>query len=239
MDTISVASGNTYTYTPLLQQTTPMAIYAATTNTSTNCEEPRALHSFTVGVVPQPKLDLVNSGPFVGCADGQPRYVNVFTSVNIFADSLSNTVIGNTSSWWDLGSYYNMNTPDTITVWIEGQGYIGPTNSIPCESIRYPVRFILNNCSVTSISESSMISNTFKIYPNPANDVMTINYDGLTETNASIEITNAVGQIILKQDVANETLKNITVSNLSNGIYFVQLKQNGKSIATKKLVINK
>lgn len=238
-DTISVASGNTYTYTPLLQQTTPMAIYASTTNTSTSCEEPRALHSFTVGVVPQPKLDSINSGPFVGCADGQPRYLNVFTNVNIFPDSLSNTIIGNTSSWWDLGSYYNMNTPDTITVWIEALGYIGPTNSIPCESIRYPVHFILINCNVTSISESSMISNTFKIYPNPANDVITINYDGLTEINSSIEITNTVGQIIMKQDVANETLKNINVSNLSNGIYFVQLKQNGKSIATKKLVINK
>ncbi len=238
-DTISVASGNTYTYSPLLQQTTPMAIYASTTNTSTSCEEPRALHSFTVGVVPKPILDSINSGPFVGCADGQPRYVNVFTSVKIFGDSLSSTEIGSTSSWWDLGSQYNMNTPDTITVWIEGQGYIGPTNSIPCESIRYPVRFILINCNVTSISESSMISNTFKIYPNPANDVITINYDGLNETNSSIEITNTVGQIIMKQDVANETLKNITISNLSNGIYFVLLKQNGKSIATKKLVINK
>ncbi len=92
----------------------------------------------------------------------------------------------------------------------------------------------------TSINNISSNQNLMlQIYPNPANDVITINYDGLNETNSSIEITNTVGKIIMIQDVANETLKNINVSNLSNGIYFVQLKQNGKSIATKKLVINK
>lgn len=92
----------------------------------------------------------------------------------------------------------------------------------------------------TSINNISSNQNLMlQIYPNPANDFITINFDGLTETNSSIEITNTVGQIIMKQYVTNETLKNINVSNLSNGIYFVQLKQNGKSIATKKLVINK
>lgn len=96
------------------------------------------------------------------------------------------------------------------------------------------------NCGVTTgVTVVNSAKFDFSIYPNPANDVITINYDGLNEANSSIEITNTVGQIIMKQDVANETLKNINVSNLSNGIYYVQLKQNGKSIATKKLVINK
>ncbi|MCC6181269.1 MAG: T9SS type A sorting domain-containing protein, partial [Bacteroidia bacterium] len=241
-DTIPVASGNTYSYTPVLQQTTAMAIYAATTNTVTGCEDPRAVHSFTVGVIPQTYIDSTQSGPFVGCANGQSRYVQVITPLNLFAkiypDSLSNTQIGFTNSWWDLGSHYDLTIPDTITVWIETEGTIGQP-SIPCGSIRFPLTFILNDCSVTAISESSINSNVFKIYPNPANDVITINYDGLKETNSSIEIINTVGQTLIKQDVANETSQNINVSNLSNGIYFVQIKQNGKSIATKKLVINK
>jgi hypothetical protein len=218
MDTIPLTSGNTYTYTPLLQQTTPMAIYAATTNTLTGCEEPRALHSFTVGVVPQPQLDLNPgaTGPLVGCADGQPRYLNVFTSVKIFADSLSITEIGSTSSWWDLGSHYNMSTPDTITVWIEGQGYIGPTNSIPCESIRYPVSFILNDCSI-GINEDTDLSSMLKVYPNPVKNILSIE----SKLSSTISIVNLLGTIVGTTEV-NFGNNKLDVSNLAPGVYFIQ-----------------
>lgn len=215
-DTIPVASGNSYTYTPLLQQTTAMAIYASTTNTLTGCEEPRALHSFTVGVVPQPILDSINSGPFVGCADGQPRYLTVSNNVNIFADSLSSTVIGNTSSWWDLGSYYNMSTPDTITIWIERLGYIGLTNSVPCESIRYPVSFILNDCSI-GINENADLSTIIKVYPNPVKNILSIE----SKISSSMSVVNLLGTVVSTAEINFGTNK-LDVSNLTSGVYFIK-----------------
>jgi len=90
----------------------------------------------------------------------------------------------------------------------------------------------------TDVSSFEKINNEFIIYPNPASDNITINFESLTIAYSTIEVINTVGQIILKEETKNELSKNLSLSNLSNGIYFVQLKQNGKPIYTKKLVIN-
>lgn len=57
-------------------------------------------------------------------------------------------------------------------------------------------------------NESSII-----IYPNPANDIIHFN-----KKLTHIEITNSMGQLVLKQ---NESADNINVSHLTNGLYFL------------------
>ncbi len=74
----------------------------------------------------------------------------------------------------------------------------------------------------------------YRIYPNPAKDILTIEGENIQ----SIEITNELGQIILRKEYidANNQI-DINICNLSSGIYFVRILANEKS-AIEKLIIN-
>ena len=73
---------------------------------------------------------------------------------------------------------------------------------------------------------------SFIIYPNPAQDILRV--EGIWETNASIQIYDSLGKIVLSQSLQEE----ISISNLSNGIYYVKFISDIK-ISTEKLVIRR
>ncbi|MBW6480577.1 MAG: T9SS type A sorting domain-containing protein [Bacteroidales bacterium] len=88
-------------------------------------------------------------------------------------------------------------------------------------------------CSTTQVDD---INNKeyYRIYPNPANDIFTVEGKNIQ----SIEITNELGQIILRKEYndANNQI-DVNISNLSSGIYFVRILANEKT-AIEKLIIN-
>jgi hypothetical protein len=74
--------------------------------------------------------------------------------------------------------------------------------------------------STVSVDESINSSNTFRIYPNPAGDYITIDiYENYIE-NSTLNIYNTLGSLI-KTETLNQNKKSINVSELSNGLYFV------------------
>lgn len=78
--------------------------------------------------------------------------------------------------------------------------------------------------------------NKYQVYPNPANDIITI----LSETpqNAIIELYTANGQKLKSRALSSkENQVQLSVSNLKSGLYFVRITSNLKTI-TKKISIN-
>lgn len=76
------------------------------------------------------------------------------------------------------------------------------------------------NLTNTSLSVSENVkSNELNMYPNPASDIL--NIDGLSSGNASYEIYTATGQKAAEGKVSGNT---ITISRLTKGVYFLQLK---------------
>ncbi len=73
------------------------------------------------------------------------------------------------------------------------------------------------------------------VYPNPAKDNLTVSIANVD--NASINIINALGQVVLSVSKATET-NSINTSNLTTGVYFVTVT-NGSQKSTQKLVIEK
>jgi hypothetical protein len=67
------------------------------------------------------------------------------------------------------------------------------------------------------------------VYPNPANNVVTIE----NAENAQITIVNMVGQVVASQ-VANSNRESINISDLSNGTYVIRI-ENGNEVSTQKL----
>jgi aminopeptidase YwaD len=84
-------------------------------------------------------------------------------------------------------------------------------------------------CNATSINETISNTKTISIFPNPANTE--INIDLPSNGSAQIEISNAMGQVIIKDQNKNK----IDISNLTNGLYFISVKQ-GQQSYTQKLI---
>ncbi|HRG57515.1 MAG TPA: T9SS type A sorting domain-containing protein [Bacteroidia bacterium] len=97
------------------------------------------------------------------------------------------------------------------------------------------VRF---NATPTSISEINATPKLNSIYPNPANNNVTVNF-ALNQGQASLELKNLLGQVQrIIPVVAGSKSTNLNVADLPSGIYFVTLKSNGNIIDTKRLMVN-
>lgn len=85
--------------------------------------------------------------------------------------------------------------------------------------------------SPTGLSEIPS-AETFNIYPNPVNDVANIILNSLTE-NAEVSVLNITGQEVYKTFVPKDTNQGmfaINTSSLSNGLYFIKVVCNGKTL---------
>jgi type IX secretion system substrate protein len=79
------------------------------------------------------------------------------------------------------------------------------------------------------------------MYPNPASDFVQLRLAEPGINEYRIEIYDQVGKLI-KQEIwnGNEEIKNITLSSIKSGIYFIRLKdEDGLTRSLKKLVIIK
>ncbi|MEJ6734092.1 MAG: T9SS type A sorting domain-containing protein [Flavobacteriales bacterium] len=99
------------------------------------------------------------------------------------------------------------------------------------------VKDFTNISTSTSINENK--NTLFNVYPNPAYDMINIEFDSQFEKeNATISISNMLGKevIALNNIISNNT--SIDISSLKNGIYFVNTSVKG-NISTEKIVILK
>lgn len=95
-------------------------------------------------------------------------------------------------------------------------------------------------CTVPIIVGIKDLNNTlpsFAIYPNPASETIMVSSGNLVLNNTRLTISNSIGQIVYADDFTNE--QQVNISGLPNGIYFVQLNSNGKTISPKKLIISR
>jgi hypothetical protein len=89
-----------------------------------------------------------------------------------------------------------------------------------------------NFCITLGLDEFSL-ANSVSVYPNPANESITILTDGLNMTK--VELMNIAGQIISSTEV-NNTLVKVDVSTVSSGVYFVKVFS-AEGTAVKQLII--
>ncbi|MEA3445257.1 MAG: T9SS type A sorting domain-containing protein [Bacteroidota bacterium] len=90
--------------------------------------------------------------------------------------------------------------------------------------------------SFTSIYSINEAKNTnWQIYPNPVEDNLKINFDDQSEKNNAISIFDFTGRQIMQINKNIVGLISIDVSDLNNGIYFIQI-ESGKITSTSKFV---
>jgi hypothetical protein len=116
----------------------------------------------------------------------------------------------------------------------------GQTNQTfsPSTNGSYAVEITMNNCTETSscviinnVSLEEDLINLFKIFPNPANDVVTIQSN--SNDNGNITIKDVTGKTIYNFTIAgNESLK-IDLTNFSSGLYFIDFIQSNQQLQQK------
>ena len=78
-----------------------------------------------------------------------------------------------------------------------------------------------------------------KVFPNPANDVTTIDY-GFTDWNkgpVSLQITDALGQVVYTQPLPMYSgFQHVDISSFAAGLYNVAIKRSGATVGVSKLV---
>jgi hypothetical protein len=80
-------------------------------------------------------------------------------------------------------------------------------------------------------------NNQVTVYPNPASNSLHVSFLGNNVQNQSLVITDMLGNTV-KQLITYNSSFIINVTDLENGVYFIQLNGNGGN-ATKKIIISK
>ena len=77
-------------------------------------------------------------------------------------------------------------------------------------------------------------------YPNPASSVVRFNYQLPSAGNVSVSVYNLLGQEVLSQQLgALQGQAVLSVADLTEGIYFCNLKVDGRAVKTEKFVVKK
>jgi len=91
--------------------------------------------------------------------------------------------------------------------------------------------------SLTGIRNISVANISLKVYPNPANDLITVNVSEFNYEPFTIKVFNTVGEMIYAESTSSETdeSKIINTSNWSEGIYLIVAESNQQRFTQKLL----
>ena len=113
----------------------------------------------------------------------------------------------------------------------------GAFNAGTCYTLRVQAGTASRNAGETVLYGS----NKFTVSPNPASSAANLVFKITVAGNATISVINQTGSVVLKKTLAvnaGDNIRNLDVSNLTNGMYFIKM-QTGSVIQMAKLVIVK
>jgi hypothetical protein len=112
---------------------------------------------------------------------------------------------------------------------------INGSNINQCPEVIFNYGSVQNCNATTSINENNQEA-FINIYPNPANDILTI--DTRNEGNKTIFITNVLGKEV-KRISENNAIISLNVTTFNPGTYFVHITNNEGAKTIRKVVINR
>ena len=150
--------------------------------------------------------------------------------------------VGSDTDWVDVVSggagndQFTIATKSDGTVWAWGDNQVGQYGNGTVGNPVYVPTLMTGLCATLSTDEFQQ-ENVFTMYPNPAKDVVTLQYD-LAVANATVEVFDLTGRLI--QNVALNSFSGTNELNVSAypaGVYLVLVKQGAALVSSSKLVV--
>lgn len=149
-----------------------------------------------------------------------------------FKDSGGNYVGGGSKKIYDQVSVYTKfdiplyysSAPDTMAIIIISDS-VGAVLFVDSLTFSYPV-------SVTLLPAAGIAN--YVVFPNPASDYLFVQISDMGE--CSLTLVNSAGEAILHQHVSGCGLKKISLQQVPDGVYVLQIKNAMKNISRKVVV---
>jgi alpha-tubulin suppressor-like RCC1 family protein len=150
--------------------------------------------------------------------------------------------VGTDTNWVDVVSggsgddQFTIATKSDGTVWAWGDNQVGQYGNGTVGNPVYVPTLMTGLCATLSTDEFQQ-ENVFTMYPNPAKDVVTLQYD-LAVANATVAIFDVTGRLIHDGALNSVTgSSELNVSAYPAGVYLVLVKQGAAMVSSSKLVV--
>ncbi len=121
-------------------------------------------------------------------------------------------------------------TPGTYSVQFTTADPYSASPAVPgsCADSTVQTIIVLNCAGIEDV-----VANKFSIYPNPANDIVTVNLSDLVIYEGTIRLLTAEGKVVESREFTNSTVENFDVKSLKSGIYFFQIGNTTEKVVIK------
>jgi len=93
-------------------------------------------------------------------------------------------------------------------------------NELRCQAKQRGFNNLPLSCNTTNILDESQ--NLFSVFPNPTKSIINFNYAD-NQKPMDVKVYNVLGELMMNKQISN---KELNISSLPNGIYFIQLNNN-------------
>ena len=101
----------------------------------------------------------------------------------------------------------------------------------------YPTYLEIDTLTSGIQNLNNFSSDLVRIYPNPANKLININFPLFSEPNTNINLFNLIGEVLISKSIGGNIENTVLdISELKRGIYFIEVK-NTKSFYRQKLIV--
>ncbi len=99
------------------------------------------------------------------------------------------------------------------------------------------INVVAPNSLSTNLSNHQLEVTDFNIYPNPNCGNFEINFKNEINDNVRVSVYSIIGELVYETNTKS-SIENINLKNITNGIYFVNIKSSSIDF-TKKIIVNK
>lgn len=163
---------------------------------------------------------------------------NSSTKMRETIGTASKTLSGMEMRWASFSipfTYQGSSLPDSCIIFLQASG-----SNPEAGDYLWVDNLNFTGIVATKLKEEAVVLNSMSIYPNPASNFITLNFNTITPQPITIKIVDAIGKVVLIESInlaEGNSKKIINISSLATGSYCINtISRNG--IEFRKLIIN-
>lgn len=167
--------------------------------------------------------------------ESSPSPVSLYECLKVNLSTGTATLVTSSAGNTYVDPNYNTTWQTNIKWFISGPGFnCNPTARVQAQKVKTKSNHA-NDKVITKINEINT-ANSISVYPNPAKSIVNVEFAQTYSGETKINVTDVLGKLVYEA-TANEKITQVKTEAFVSGVYFINIKQQNKIVAVKKLVI--